>query len=1200
MRNAFRTELVRSITHSWGRFLAIVGIVALGCGFYAGLRMTGTDMRSAGNAFYDGTSLNDIRMVSTLGFSQAQVDAVKAIDGVDQVMPGYATDVMATLNEEQYAIRIMSLNTSAAAQSSADATGTVVTSSDDSYLNRLVLAEGSWPADPSQCVLSADRVMGTPIKVGDQVTVLYGADDLDGVLERRTYTVSGLVHSSAYVSSVSLGYTNLGSGIIQQYMYVSPSDFSADLPYTELYVTVDGAADEYAGSDAYQSTVDKVRQAIEDQVPSLAASRLAEVKDKAQATLDDKNADYESEKADAESQLADAKSQLDEALATLQESAAELESGQEEYDSGVAALDSARTQVASQLASAVAQLNATQTTLDEGEATLDSSQRTLDGKRSEWQTGETRFEQQSSAWATQKAQLQVALQGWEAIGAAGSSVAALTSTSTAEEVAAASQAVSAGIAAAGAIGSDADDAATALQGLQGYLASWSVLPASQILAAQGIASGVASGATTAQGEINTGIASGDKAIADAKDQLDAAKTQLDEAQATIDAKRAEIVSGRTQLASGWDSYYAQKATAEETLAVSQDQLDAAAAELASGRQQLADGQAEYQSGLDEYNDNVVEVDSRLADAASQLAEAQKDIDTIGTPDIYVLDRTKNTGVESYTSDSQRIDNIAAVFPFIFFLVAALVALTTMTRMIEDERVEIGTHKALGFSTARITAKYLAYAAIAGVAGSLVGILVLSQVLPAVVEKAYAIIYNVPAQTFPLPVNMPIALLSAGLGVGITLVATWAAAATTLRESPATLMLPRAPKAGKRILLERITPLWQRTSFSWKVTFRNLFRYKKRLAMTVIGIAGCTALLLTGLGLHDAIWDIIDNQYEGPSPVFHFNIIVGLGSDGSTDDQASAEQVLADSGGATDFALAEDENMQVSSSTHPNTLAVSVVIPSDLDAFGRFVTMRDRITQEPIAFDSHSVILTEKVATRLGLKVGDTFTLYDQDDIGNATGDGYQVTLTGITENYVYHYCYLGVDAWRDATGRTAAPDTIYTHIDASEEGRSTISTALHDVSAVKTVTFNTETIDSYRKSLQSVNMIVVVLVTAAAALAFIVLYNLTNINIVERTREIASLKVLGFTPREVAAYVFREIALLVVLGAAVGLVLGMFMETFVVLSSEVDAVMFGRLIHPLSFVEAFGLTLVFAVFVMFAMLPKLKNINMVESLKSVD
>lgn len=1086
MKRAFNKEVIRSITGSWGRFLAIAGIVALGCGFYAGLRMTGADMRIAADKFYDGTQLYDIRLLSTLGFSDNLVTEIANIDGVEAVMPSYSTDVMATIGaaESQYTIRVSSLDVNAAEESTTS-DGYDVASTDESYLNRLVLDEGSWPTEEGQCVLSADSVTDTPVQIGDTVQVLYGSQDLDGVLEERTYTVVGLVHSSSYVSSSSLGSTSLGSGTIQQYMYVSSDNFSADCPYTEIFIKVAGASSELAGSDAYQDTVDQVTSRIQGSSADIAATRLSEIKASAQSKLDDSYAEYESEKTTAYAQLDDAAAQLEAAATTLTSSQQQIDEGQAEYDSGASELETSRESATTQFSAAYDQLTATQSQLDDASTQIEAGQAQLDTALQQWQ----------QSWAY-------------------------------------------------------------LQTLDPSSQEYQQLEA----------------------------------------QLTVAKTTLDTQQAALDTQKATLESGRTQLAAGWTSYLAEKDDAEQQLASSQTQLDAAAESLATARTQLAAGQQEYDTNLATYESSRDEADQKFADAATTLSDAQAEVDDTAAPTIYVLDRTKNYGVASFSSDAERVDNIAAVFPLIFFLVAALVALTTMTRMVEEERVLIGTYKALGYGTARITSKYLIYAGIASITGSAVGILALSQVLPTIISKAYAIMYNTPQQSLPLTIDVPIALLSAGLGVGITLLATWGAVAATLREEPATLMLPRTPKAGKRILLERIAPLWRRLSFSWKITFRNLFRYKKRLWMTVIGIAGCTALLLTGLGLHDAIWDIIDIQFND---IVSYNIIVGLDDNTTNSDATAVTTFMEDSGEATACTRVQRENMQIDSDTH-STMGVQVVVPQDASAMTDLVTMRVRTTGEAVSFDDDSVILSEKLARTLGVSVGDTFTLYSQDEIGNATGDGYRFTVTGIMENYVGNYAYIGKDAYAQAIGNTPGFTSIYGISTTDTDQRTALTESLHDMSTVDTVTYNDETISAYRKALSSVNMIVVVLVTAAAALAFIVLYNLTNINITERRREIASLKVLGFTPREVDAYIYREIILLTVLGAAFGLVLGVFMENFVVVTAEIDQVMFGRTIHVTSFLIAFALTMAFSLFVMLVMRKKLDDIDMVESLKSIE
>ena len=628
------------------------------------------------------------------------------------------------------------------------------------------------------------------------------------------------------------------------------------------------------------------------------------------------------------------------------------------------------------------------------------------------------------------------------------------------------------------------------------------------------------------------------------------RAELEATRADLEQKIADIAAAATALEEAKAQLAQERASADAQIAAAQTQLDQAKTSVEEGKKQLEEGKAEYEqakadleAGRAEYEQGVADYDAAAAEAneeldkaEQELADAQKEIDDIEPPDWLVMDRTKNFGVVSFASDADRIDAIASFFPFIFFLVAALVALTTMTRMVEEERMLIGTFKALGYSRARITSKYLIYAALAAGLGSVLGIAVLSQVLPWVIMEAYSIVYYVPRAA--MPIDWPIALAAAGLGIGITLLATWAAAAATLRETPAALMQPPAPKAGKRILLECVGPLWRRLSFSWKVTFRNIFRYKRRLVMTCVGIAGCTALLLTGLGLQNSINDIIDVQY---GELVDYNVVISEKDDAADDEREGHDEVgLTDAG----------------------------------------------------------AIVTEKLATKLGLSVGDAIVFAEQDDLGNATATTYSVPVTGIIENYIGDYAFMTPETYARTFGEEPDNLTVYARATTDEGERSALSEALRATGAVDTVAFNDEVIDSYKQMLRSVNMVVVVLVVAAAALAFIVLYNLTNINITERAREIATLKVLGFTPREVNAYIFREIVLLAILGALVGLALGIVLEGFVVVTAEVDQVMFGRTIHWDSFVIAFVLTMVFTAVVMLVMRPKLARIDMVESLKS--
>ena len=1182
MKNAFSKGVLRSITHSFGRFLAIAVIAALGTGFYAGLRMTGPDMRLAADQYFDATHMADLRVVSTLGLSDESLDMLRDVEGVEDAMPAREVDVLATVEDVQYTMRVQSFDT-AAARASDTSDGVHVYSDDASYLNRPILVSGSWPEGPNECVLMADVVMDGSVAAGDTVTVLEGTQDVDETLSTRTYTVTGFVRSSYYVSPTSLGTTSLGSGALDQVMFVGDEGFAADAPYTEAFISVAGAADEAAGSDAYQAKVDEVAQRIEG--CGLAAARLDEVKSEAQKELDQQRADYETQKADAEAQLADGRTELDDAAAQLEDAAAQLSSGQAELDSaaatiaasekeladGQAAYDTGAAELAGQRASAEAQLASAQAQIDDAQAQYDQAMATREELSSQLSQAQSGLDQVNAAIDANMPAIDQGIERAQRIvDGAKENIDKLDPSDP-----------------------EYDKKLAALQ-------SW-----------------------LAFGEQTLSELQGQKdALLSQQAQLDDAVAQLTAGIAQIDAQTAGMPE---QLSAARDELAAQRVTAEEAFATAQSRLDGTASQLASGRSQLdagkqsyaagaADlesGKAEYASGLESYEEGRAEYDEKAADAAAQfvdaaaqfvdaetkLADAQAEIDALETPEIMVLDRTKNIGAESFVSDAGRIDRIAMVFPFIFFLVAALVSLTTMTRMVEEERVLIGTYKALGYSKARITSKYLIYAVVASGVGAAVGIVALSLFLPYFIMNAYSIIYAIPVR--PTPIDPGLALLSAGLGVGITVAATCFAAASTLRETPAALMLPRAPKAGKRILLERIRPLWSRMSFSWKVTARNIFRYKRRFFMAVIGIAGCTALLLTGLGLQNAINDIIDKQF---GEIYHYNMVVREADGVSQEDASAVDGILADAGLESAHAAAHTENMLAARVDDPNgeQQRFELIVPEDPQQFSEYVTMRERVGHDPLSLDGEGVVISEKLANELRLSTGEAMLLFDEDAVGNATGEGREVRVSGIMENYVSQYAFATPEAFGEISDEAPAFTTLFVKATEDETQRAALSDELLAIDGVKTVGFNDETIESYRTMLKSVDAVVVVLVVAAAALAFVVLYNLTNINITERQREIATLKVLGFNAHEVNAYIYRETLLLSAIGALVGCVLGIFMEGFVVVTAEVDQVMFGREIHALSFVIAFVLTMLFSVLVTLFMRKKLSDIDMVESLKSVE
>ena len=878
MKNVFNKGITRSISHSLGRFLAIAIMAALGTGFYAGLQMTEPDMKLAGDQYYDGTNLSDIRVISTLGFTDDDIASMETIDGIDGVMPARETDATFILGGQQYTTRIHSLDTDAA-RASDISDGETAVSDDETYINRPLVIEGDWPSKPNECMLSADVVMEEPIHIGDTITLLEGTTDLDDTLVERTFTVVGLCRSSYYTSGLTIGTTSLGSGTVDQYMYVPEESFSDELPYTEAFITVAGAKDFNAASEEYDEHVAVIVDALNAAVPSLQADRLTYIKDDAQAELDENRAKYEAEIADA----------------------------QKEYDDGVAELASQREEAESKFTDAENTLYASQAQYDEAMVMRDgliSQLLELRDQKTAVQDGLTQVQDGIVQAQAGIDQINAALGMLNpADPAYGPTLAYLTQQKT--------------------------EAEATLSGLQAQ-----------------------------ETELNGAMAQ----ITDGINQVESGIYQID----------TQTNGATSAIANGWAELEAQRTDAYA-------QMDDAEAQLADAEQEIADARAK---------------------AEKEFADAQKEIDDLEEPEIYVLDRSKNMGVQTFFADADRIKQIAQVFHFIFFLVAALVSLTTMTRMVEEERVLIGTYKALGYSNMRITSKYLIYAIVASGVGSLIGIAVMSQFLPWFIMNAYAIVYSVPAR--PTPIQWDVTLFSALLGVGITVAATWVAASSTLRESPASLMLPRAPKAGKRILLERITPLWSRMSFLWKVTARNIFRYKRRFFMAVIGVAGCTALLLTGLGLQNAINDIIDKQF---GELYNYTMTVRIVDDAADEEKAEVESIMDENDLIEGYTHASITSMLASQEGSVDQL-FDLIVPADPEEFEDYVVMRDRKSGDSIELSNEGVVVTEKLADMYDLKVGDTLKVYEQDAIGNASGKGYELPIVALTEHYVNQYVYM--------------------------------------------------------------------------------------------------------------------------------------------------------------------------------------------------
>lgn len=671
----------------------------------------------------------------------------------------------------------------------------------------------------------------------------------------------------------------------------------------------------------------------------------------------------------------------------------------------------------------------------------------------------------------------------------------------------------------------------------------------------------------------------EKEKADATKAFETARTQLDTFEDTIKELKNALEAKKTEL---YAIQYSEN-DIERLLAPQEAKVSAQEVELQKQKTELTKQKEKANKDFDKAEKKFLDKEAELQDAREQLSKLEN-------PKWYVLDRNSIESYVSYGSDAQRMQAIAEVFPAIFFLVAALVCLTTMTRMVDEQRVQIGTLKALGYSKSSIAAKYILYALLATVTGSIIGVLIGQKVFPSIIITAYKILYsNLPYAIYPYRIGNGI--LAGGLAVFTTTLATYFSCYKELRSEPAKLMRPVAPKVGKRILLERVSFIWKRLNFTQKSTLRNLFRYKKRLLMTVIGIAGCMALLLVGFGVKDSIGVMAEVQY---GQLWKEDATITLKSDLSKEElQAFKQNILNDE--AIDHAALALESM-VDISMGDLKKSVSLIVLDSDENFDTFYMFRDRVSKKKYNISMDGVILTEKLAKKLNVSKGDTISL-NIDEFRKV-----DITVEAITENYISHYMYMSPELYKKVYEKDVDYNQCfimhnYTEVEQEEQLFTRLLEGNKSILSISSIRVLQQRIDDM---LESLNIIVYVLIICAGLLAFIVLYNLSNININERKRELASLKVLGFYDNEVNSYVMRETILLTLIGILFGIVLGVVLHQFVIVTCEVEEMMFGRLIKGISYLYSGLLTLLFSVIISTVMYFKLKKINMIESLKSVE
>ncbi len=1083
-KKALRKDFYLEIVKTRGRFLSILFIVALGVAFFSGIRASEPDMRYSADAYFDEHKLYDGKIVSTLGLTEADVEAIGKVEHVETVEGAYSLDALCDVQESQKVLHIMSLT---------------------EELNQLTVDEGRLPKKNDECFIDATFLANTPYKLGDYITFQGVANgEIEDTLVTSKYQIVGVGSSPSYIS-FGRGSSLIGTGEVSGFVYLPEKSFKQEF-YTEAYVSIIGAKDKVAFTDDYDNlvnaTLDKIEEITEyrgivrrDQLVqeaneelNHAKEELEEAKETAQKQLDESALELENAKKrlqDGYIQLENGKQSIQDAKQTLQSKQVEIDNAFVQYQSGLERLSEGKSTLDEQIEDYHTNLPSIQAQIAQGEAAIVQGREQLAVKWDEYY--------QLLEVAPPESLLEMKLQ--------------------------------------------LDEAEAAL------------VEQSKVMA-----------------QTKLQVEQGAAALENAKEEIAQREMQLTSVQ-------QQISFGQEQINNGWKELNAQ----EQRILVAE--------------QELEDGQKQYDDGKVKYDEAEKEAHTKLTEGEQDIVEAQQKINDIKLPTWYIDSRNGSADYVGYGDNADRMRAIGRVFPILFFLVAALISLTTMTRMVEEQRIQIGTLKALGYNKISIVSKYLNYALIATFVGSVIGVLIGEKIFPFIIVYAYKIMYkSIP--DIVIPYNWEYAIMATGTALLCTSIATIFSCYKELAADPAVLMRPPSPKSGKRILLERIPFLWKRLSFTWKSTMRNLIRYKKRFFMTVFGIGGCMALMLVGFGLKDSIFEIGTIQYE---EVQLYDATVYLKDGISQEDKKELYRYIDQEEKIIDSTSIYMKNITISNDKVKKERDVYLCVPENTVDIEKFIAFRNRIDKKSYHLSDKGVILTEKAAKLLEVKKGDTLQITLDKNVTK------KIKITDICENYMGHYMYMTPELYRTLQSDNPSYNGILLETgERSEQGVLKIGEKLLSKEGTLNVSYTHGVREQLDDMLGSLNIVIIVLIISAGMLAFVVLYNLNNININERKRELATIKVLGFYDKEVAAYVYRENILLTFIGALAGAWLGKILHRFVIVTVEIDNAMFGRNIDWSSYLISILFTIGFSLVVNWVMYYKLKKIDMIESLKSVE
>ena len=1085
-RNAMRKNLRQSIVKSFGRYLAITLIIALGAGLFVGLLMTKTDMVATGQIFMDQQDMFDLRMISNYGWTDKYVREFSRLEGVADAEGIYYIDLIANRegSDQESVYRFYTIPDS---------------------VNRVALRGGRMPQRDDECLADSfrndDSVLGTKITVSDS----NDPDSLEKVVP-KTFTIVGYVSSPLYMD-MNRGTTSVGSGSLEDYFYVPKAALESDI-YSEIHLRLDGSHRIY--TDEYNDFLDAESDRLKPQAEQLCTERFLDVKEEAeeeyndgyQEYLDgvkeyeDAKADAEKELADAEQELKDGEEELEKNRKKLIDGEKEIKDGREQIEEARGQIESARKELDTQYAALKPQYDLVMQNIDGARAAVNSLKAAIDGCQSTIAQNEKKIEQLRQS-----------------------------------------------------LPSDGED------------------PSGDM----------------SEEEINRQISELEAANALCRTQLEPYQAQYQQASAELEQMN-QAIAGMKAIQDGYaavDQGELKMWENETKLNNAEKKIAVGWGEWAKGRDELEEGWEDYEQAKQDAEKELADAEQELKDAEEELLDARDEIDSMDTPDLTILDRNSNVGYNNLDSSSDIVAGVSRVFPVFFILIAALVCITTMTRMIDEERTQIGTLKALGYTDREIMSKYLIYSGSGAVLGCALGIAAGCTVFPQILWKAYCIMLNIQPNVV-LTFNWPLSIAVLVIYTAVMLFVTWWCCHKTLAENPAELIRPKAPEAGKQIFVERL-PFWKKISFLNKVTIRNIFRYRQRLAMMLIGIGGCTALLLTGFGLRDSISNIVNYQFEN---VTKYDISVYFREEPSERQQEKFRQTVE----------RDAENMmfyhQSSVELDFDNRVKEIYLLSGGDELAGFIDFHkgDNRLSMP---GKDQVLLSSGVAENLGIREGDELILR------NGDLEELHLTVSGVYDNHIYNYAIVSTETIAGQWGKEPEYQMAFVRMKDGADVHA-LGAAISDLSYVMNVSVSEDLAATVSRMMEAMDLVVWVIVFCAGLLAVTVLYNLTNININERIREIATIKVLGFNASETAAYVFKENLALTVVGALLGLVFGKLLLIFVMSQIKIDMVWFTVLAEPISYVWSISLTLLSALVVDFVFYFRLDKINMAEALKSVE